>query len=302
MKSRHAWLLFSLALPVATSSVSAQPKPAPGAPAQAGATAAPPPANVAPVAPPQSTVDFSSGTSVQGAPAVQPPVLPPLRFRTRAPRSHVFRAPPIKAKRRYGNAGAPFFFGIGASLRFRADHGYRQLRAAKQQNEFELTAAYDVYQPVRRLVFAAGLDYRYAALGDSDSLQVLSNAVQLDLIVRYTLATWLFPHLRAGVGAQLTRIDLDDDVFRAHDRTAGATGSVGAGFTLQTPRRLFETHGGRISSLSFGVLLEGGYAFASAADYQLKIKSRGDLPVARIPLGKLDLGGPYLRILGVVRF
>jgi hypothetical protein len=214
----------------------------------------------------------------------------------------VFRAPPIKPKRRYGNAGAPFMFGVGASLRFRSDRGYRQLRAGKQQSEFELSAAYDVFQPVRRIVFAAGLDYRYAALGDPDSLQVRTNAVQVDLIARYTLALWLFPYLRAGVGAQLTRIDLDDDVFRAHDRSAGATGSIGAGFTLQTPRRLFETHGGRLASLSFGLLLEGGYAFASAADYKLKIKSSGDLPVARIPLGKLDLGGPYLRILGVLRF
>jgi hypothetical protein len=50
------------------------------------------------------------------------------------------------------------------------------------------------------------------------------------------------------------------------------------------------------------VLVEGGYAFAAAANYQLKIKSSGDLPVARIPLGKLDVGGPYLRILGVLRF
>jgi hypothetical protein len=193
-------------------------------------------------------------------------------------------------------------FGIGGSLRFRSDHGYRQLHSAKQQSEFELTGAYDVFQPVRRLVFAAGLDYRYAAFGDSDTLLILTHAVQADLIARYTPASWLFPHVRAGIGAQLSRADLDDDVYKAHDRNASVTGSLGAGFTLQTPRRLFETWGGHLASLSLGLLLEGGYAFASAADFQLKIKTNSDLPLARIPLGKLDLGGPYLRILAVVRF
>jgi hypothetical protein len=189
-------------------------------------------------------------------------------------------------------------------MRFRSDSGYRQLHAGKRQNELEVFASYDVFQPVRRIVLAAGISYRHAELGDDETLAIETNAVQADLIARFTLATWLFPQLRAGLGAQLSRADLHDfgGDFRAHDRSAGAAGSLGGGVLFQTPRRLFETHGGRLSSLVIGLLVEGGYAFTGAADYQLKVKAESDLGSARIALGKLGLSGPYLRLAGVVRF
>jgi hypothetical protein len=232
-------------------------------------------------------------------------MLPPPNFQTaRAPRV-VYRAPLVEPrKRRYGNAGAPFTIAVGGALRFRSDRGYRQLHAQGLQREFDVSASYDVFQPVRRVVIAAGLDYRLGFLGDQDSFEVATHAVQADVIMRYTATTWLFPQLRAGVGAQLARAQLRDESaeFRAQDRTASAAGSVGAGVLVQTPRRLFETHNGRVSSLVLGLLVEGGYAFAREADFKLKVKSNSDLPNLPIAVGKLPLGGAYLRIAGVVRF
>jgi hypothetical protein len=238
------------------------------------------------------------------APTAPIVVLPPPRFASPPPKQIAFTAPPIEEKRRYGDAGAPFAIGMGGAIRFRSDAGYQKLHAGDHQTELDLFASYDVYQPVRRIVIAAGLNYRNAQLGDDQTVAINTNAIQADVIARYTLTTFLFPQIRAGVGAQLSRIDLEDSSgqFSAHDHSASASGSIGAGLTIQTPRRLFETRRGRLASLSLGVLVEGGYAFAAAANYHLKVSSDSDLADSEIALGKLDLGGPYLRINGVVRF
>ncbi len=253
----------------------------------------------APLAAPAAPAEVAPGQ----APAAAPATLPPPRF-ARAP-TVVYRAPVLEPrKRRYGKAGAPFTLAVGGALRFRSEPGYRQLRAQGVQREFDVSASYDLFQPLRRLVIAAGVNYRLMFLGDQDSLEVTTHAVQADVIVRYTAATWLFPQLRAGVGAQLARAKLRDESaqFRAEDRTASAAGSIGAGLLFQTPRRLFETYNGHLASLAIGLLVEGGYAFASDAEFKLKVKSESDLPNLPIALGKLSLGGPYLRIMGVVRF
>jgi hypothetical protein len=128
--------------------------------------------------------------------------------------------------------------------------------------------------------------------------------VQAELNLRYTLTRWLFPHLRAGVGMITSVAEFSDDSgnLRAHDRASGVSGTLGGGFTLRTPRRAFETRRGRLASVSIGVLVEGGYVLAPAADYTLRPKHQADLAQSAIQLGKLDQGDAYLRILGVVRF
>jgi hypothetical protein len=232
-------------------------------------------------------------------------VLPPPKFAPQpATRQVAFSGPPIQEKRRYGDAGAPFAIGMGGAFRFRSDPGYKKLHAGDHQTELDIFASYDVYQPVRAIVIAAGLNYRNAQLGDDQVVTLTTNNIQAELIARYTLTTFLFPHIRAGLGAQLSRIDLEDPTgqFSAHDHSASASGSIGGGLTIQTPRRLFETRRGRLASLSVGILVEGGYAFAAAASYHLKVSSDSDLADSQIALGKLDLGGPYLRVIGVVRF
>lgn len=231
-------------------------------------------------------------------------VLPPPAFAKPPEREAVFKAPRIKPPKRYGDAGAPFALGMGVAIRFRSDSGYQKLNAQDHQNEFDLFASYDVYQPIKRFVIAAGINYRHAELGDDPTVSLKTNAVQADVIARYTLTTFLFPQLRAGFGAQLSRIDLSDESggFEAHDKSASAAGSVGAGLVIQTPRRAFETRRGWLASLSLGLLVEGGYAFAAPATFYAQVKSESELDAGTIKLGQLKLSGSYLRIGGVIRF
>jgi hypothetical protein len=294
VKSRTAWFALCLGLPLLADGARAQPAPTPAPSAAPAPVPAPVPSAPAPQAAP----------TAQPVPAA-PVAIPPPKYRVPPPQIvYTFKEESIRPKRRYGDAGAPFAIGIGGTLRFRSDPGYEKLDAEDRQAELELFGSYDVLQPIRRIVIAAGISYRHLDLGDEDSVAVITHAVQADVIARYTLTRWLFPHVRAGIGAQLSRAELHDDSgdLNAHDRTSGVTGSLGAGLTLQTPPRLFETYRGRLSSLSVGLLLEGGYAFAASAKYQLEVDSDSDLESPAVTFGNLDLGGPYLRIAGVVRF
>jgi hypothetical protein len=152
-------------------------------------------------------------------------------------------------------------------------------------------------------VIAAGVGYRFGGHGSEDELLVTSHAVSAELIARLKL-NWLAPHLRAGAGLFASRLQLQDSStdLELEDREQGAIGVFGGGLTLRTPSRLFESHGGHLSSLSFGVLVEGGYVAAGAASYQGKPTGDSELPKETLALGSLDQGGGYLRVLGVVRF
>lgn len=306
MKSQKARLALSALLTLSSAIAQAQgpaaPKeakeaaPAPVAPVAAPAPVAPP--APAPAAPPAATAPV-------GSPMTQPVVvLPPPAFAKPPEREVKFKAPPIKPPRRHGNAGAPFALGMGVAMRWRGDAGYEKLHAKDRQNEFDLFASYDVYQPIRRIVIAAGVNYRHTELGDKPNVTLKTNAVQADVIARYTLTSFLFPQLRAGFGAQLARIDLADESgeFKAHDKSASAAGSIGAGLVIQTPRRAFETRRGKLASLSFGFLVEGGYAFAAPATFYAQVDSGSELDAGPVKLGKLDMAGPYLRLNGIIRF
>jgi hypothetical protein len=264
-------------------------RPALGAAAPAGAPAAAPPGS--------ETVPFVVQNPDPPAPVARGR-LPPPRIYAVAPR------PPPPPPRRYGPEGAPFSAGIGASFVYRDDVGYRRLGANNPQSELDLFASYDVLQAGSRLVIAAGLDYRMGAAGsESDLVAVTSHAVTAELIARFK-ANWLAPHLRAGVGMLTSRLRLEDEsaALRLEDREHGALGVLGGGLTLRTPSRLFESRAGHLSSLSFGLLFEGGYIIAAAASYQGKPKSESDVPQQTLSLGSLDQAGGYLRLLGVVRF
>jgi len=177
------------------------------------------------------------------------------------------------------------------------------LGADNPEAQLDLFASYDLLQAGSRVVIAAGVAYGHGALGSDQWLRVTSHAVSAELIARVK-ANWLAPHLRAGVGVLSSRLQLRDESadLRLEDREHGALGVLGGGLTLRTPSRLFESRGGHLSSLSFGVLVEGGYIIAAAASYQGKPKRESDIPQETLSLGSLDQAGGYVRLLGVVRF
>lgn len=224
--------------------------------------------------------------------------LPPPRLYAVAPR------PPPPPPKRYGPEGAPFSFGIGASFVYRDDVGYSRLGTSNPQRELDLFASYDVLQAGSRLVIAAGLGYRVGAAGsESDLVAVTSHALSAELIARFK-ANWLAPHLRVAAGMVTSRLQLEDAsaALLLEDREHGGLGVLGGGLTLRTPSRLFESRAGRLSSLSLGLLVEGGYIIAPAASYQGKPKGDSEVAQETLSLGSLDQAGGYLRLLGVVRF
>jgi hypothetical protein len=213
----------------------------------APAAEAPAPDAQAPGAPPVAAAPptaVPTSATPPAAPLLRTPIVPV--YRLARPRLEPLPDPP----RKYGNAGAPFAVGLGGAVHFRPDAGYRALGAGKQQGALDLFASYDVLQPVRPLVLAAGINYRHERAGDQDSVALTQHTLHAEVSARYTLTTWLFPHLRAGIGLNTAVARLSDDLggFSARDRATSISGALGGGLTLRTPRRAFETRNGRVSS------------------------------------------------------
>jgi hypothetical protein len=225
--------------------------------------------------------------------------LPPPRLYPIAPQ----RARPARP-RRYGDAGAPFTIAVGGSRLWQQDDGYERLSQDESSGALELFASYDVWAPTRGLVIAAGASFRSQAYDSDDAYQLQHSTVQAELLARLVVTSWWMPHLRAAVGGVVTRFESRDAsaVTEYEDRDAGVASTFGAGFTLSTPRRLFETRGGRLSSLAVGVLVEGGYTLAKAATLAAKPTESSEITRATFSLGKLERSAPYLRIMGVLRF
>lgn len=226
----------------------------------------------------------------------------PGEVRLASPRLYPIRPRP-RPPRRYGDAGAPFAFGVGASSIWRNDRGYELFSERSRGTGVELFASYDVWAPGRMMVLSAGLSFR-SEQHDASELTVAHNSLQAELTARFRVTSFLSPHLRLGAGFIGTQFHASDrgSELEYEDRDRGFLGSLGAGITLHTPPRLFETYRGRLSSLMFGVLLEGGYALAKPAS--LVAKPTGDSDIERLAFsaGELDRGGPYFRVAFVVRF
>jgi hypothetical protein len=82
-------------------------------------------------------------------------------------------------------------------------------------------------------------------------------------------------------------------------------GSLGLGFTLRTPTRMFETHRGQLASLSLGLMVEAGYTLSAPLALSLHdddAEDDGDIALTDAELGELQRSGPYLRFSLVTRF
>jgi hypothetical protein len=222
------------------------------------------------------------------------------------PEKHPLR---VRPPRRHGDAGAPFAFGIGAALSWPEDDGYRVAGIGERHSNLDLFASYDVWQPVRPLVLSVGASFQALSSADDAQADLTQRTIQADLMARYSLASWLVPHLRASFGTVGTHFEVHDEGLRTdgadvtfEDDHWGVAGTLGAGLSLRTPTRLFETYGGRLASLSLGVLVEGGYTLAQAAQLDFRGDVTSGLDERRASPGDLDRSAPYLRIQGVVRF
>jgi hypothetical protein len=214
------------------------------------------------------------------------------------------RLTPIQPPRRHGDAGGPWALGMAVDVSWRDDPGYHYVTRHRASGEFELFASHDVLEIGRPLVVSAGLSYRHFGSKAQSDLSLDQHALQGDLVARVTAASWLFPHVRASFGVVTSKLELDSDQhdisLTVHDTNWLAT--FGGGATLRTPARLFESRRGKLASLSFGIILEGGYVLAPAADFHQRGSHGEGIARAPLSLGLLDRKAPYLRIGMVTRF
>jgi hypothetical protein len=217
------------------------------------------------------------------------------------PRLRPVEPPP--EPRIHGDATEHVAIGIGGSLLWHQEQGYR-ITEQKQTSAFEVFASYDVWTPVPAFTLAAGVSLRNESRSIDFDYDLKQHTVQAELLARLRATPWLDPHLRVAVGGVITTFSRSDTSAGVtyEDRAGGVASTFGAGLTLHTPVRLFETRRGKLSALSLGVLVEGGYTLLADADLAAKPTRSGEVTRATFSFGSLDRSATYLRIAGVVRF
>ena len=138
------------------------------------------------------------------------------------------------------------------------------------------------------------------------AIQTQLDALTLTAAValRYSLFPWLDPQLRIAAGGSRLTFELETTNAGTFDDSAlSPLGAVGVGLVFHTPPRVLENRHGNFATLSFGLLVEGGYAVRSAVEPELKSSTESNaIPLTRASLGELGLSGPYLRSSLLARF
>lgn len=145
--------------------------------------------------------------------------------------------------------------------------------------------------------------------GYLEDSELTASHLQLTATLRYALAPWFLPHLRGfgGISFVETRLETTDRTAKAE--TASPRFGGGAGVTFITPRGTLK--GNAFSLMQFGVVAEGGFAFASPLDLDTGEVAAAPDPsegggrraaLRGVPLGELERSGPFLRVAGLVRF
>ncbi len=209
-----------------------------------------------------------------------------------------------------GNAGAPFGLGFTLERRWYADAGYDVFAGDDVSSRVGLWLSYDVLSLEPDVIVAAELGFSSES-DESDNLlggqldsQLEAYSPHAGAQIRWVLSAWMQPHLRLNAGVTIweTQLRVQGTEF-ANDGVA-PFGSATAGLLVRTPTRMFENSRGRLASLGFGVLLEGGYGVE--APWTMDVERPGpdgnDIELAESSLGDLGRSGPFVRASLVGRY
>ncbi|HMI93930.1 MAG TPA: hypothetical protein VK509_21295 [Polyangiales bacterium] len=211
----------------------------------------------------------------------------------------------------HGDAGAAFALGLSFDAPWYDDPGYDVFSEEDSDvaGRLGLWVAYDFASLSDDVIAAVELGWGHeSAEGrvlDVAETKLTTNVAYAGATMRWVPLSWLQPHLRLAGGAAIVdaRLVAANETF--HDGAGGVFedmispyGSAGLGFSLRTPTRMFENRRGRFASLSFGLMVEGGYTLAAPVDVALEgpKASARDIPVAEPALGELERSGPYIRV------
>jgi hypothetical protein len=204
----------------------------------------------------------------------------------------------------HGDAGAAFALGLSVEAPWYTDPGYDVFAEDDVARRPGVWLGYDIVS--LRTDTIAALELGWGT--ESEEETGISNAVETSLEshafhggvqVRWVPFDFLQPHVRLAGGVSVVHAELatHSPAQTFEDDGILPFGSAGLGVMLRTPTRLFEDRKGQLASLSFGLLVEGGYTLS--APLSLKLDGRGprdrDIALAEADLGELDRSGPYLR-------
>lgn len=208
-----------------------------------------------------------------------------------------------------GDAGAAIGIGLSFEQDWNRDEGYDLFGEDDVAQRVSVWFSHDLLSFGERTVLAGELGVGSGVdetSGEFDSMKTSLNNTRLQVAAYVRHAIWpvLQPHLRLAGHVSFIKAELDfagDENFSDRDISGG--GSLGAGFMVRTPTRLFENRKGDFASLSLGLLFEGGYTLASPVTFDLVDDEQADrIEVRSARLGELELSGPYFRAGLVVRF
>ncbi len=208
----------------------------------------------------------------------------------------------------HGDAGAAFALGLSLDAVWNTDPGYDVFAEDDVTPRFGLWGSYDV-AALRDDVFAAievgwGHESESGHVLGVASTELRTNVAYAGVNLRWVPIDFLQPHLRIAGGAALVDARLQagqtfrDGADGFFEDLISPFGSAGLGFTLRTRTRAFEDRRGKLASLSFGLMVEGGYTLAAPIEVALDGPgpSSRDIPLAEPDLGDLDRSGPYIRV------
>lgn len=248
---------------------------------------------------------------VPGTPAAPPAPASLLRVHPAyvPPRPRRVDSPYARSRRR---TTKPHTFGgrvalqAGGVLSWPSDPGYDVFVDTGPSRGFDLGFGYDVFRPRPELALSLGASVRGTRGESRDGQLSLRGLVgTVDLAARYALLPVLPVFARVGVGMARARLvhEPDDASLPRLDGTdRGAAVELGGGVVLCSAPGWFETSTGRLAQLSFGFSAEAGYRFGPTLAPRFSRSDELGVAQRTAQPGGLDVGTPYLRLLGTLRF
>jgi hypothetical protein len=209
-----------------------------------------------------------------------------------------------------GDAGAPYAVAFTVERRWNDDPGYDAFAGDDLSARLGIWLAYDVLMLSPEVVlaaeagFAAETDEASELLGGALHSKLEGYAPHIGAQARWRMLSWLQPHVRLQGGATIWNTQIDLGRTEVDNDGVAPFGRITAGLLLRTPTRLFENSRGHLASMSFGLLLEGGFALEAPWQMELDVKGPGedDIPIAEASLGELSRSGPFVQGSVVGRF
>lgn len=237
---------------------------------------------------------------------------PPMRVVSQNPRgAHVDTARPADDDGE--TAEARIGLGLEINTVWNTDPGFDLFSEDDVSTQVGVWFSYDLLQITKKLTLAGEIGCSIGGVErkPQDDLNFTweMNSVKpyLAANLRYSVFSWMHPHIRLAGGALFETIEYrlrDQGPYKTKsENEVSGLGTLGAGVTFRTPTSMFESDDGAFASLSLGLLIEAGYTVASSMSMTLDNKHGEDpIETRTAELGELDLSGPYIRTSVLVRF